>query len=664
MNTKEKRLVFYLYDHKNRYVNSQELSKVLSLSDRTVRTYIQRLRSTLNYNGANILSKTGYGHKFEITDKNKFDNFAYSRDIFEHKGETSHDLNETKNRQNYILNKLLLEEKSVLLDDLEQKLFVSRSTLTSDLKKIRKILKPFSLSIKSKPSFGLWISGTEKNKRHFIMNYFFGDFYSYSMQKYLGSSEYFDDISLDELIVIILEECRENELKLSDFIIQNIVLHLALSIKRSREGFEITDLGIDFSNENHKELCVSQKIIFRVQEAFHVDFPKEEISYLALHLMAKSNQPEAEIIKDDQLSNNIESILKLIQTESGFPIVDDSNLKMGLLDHIKPMLVRLQRGISIKNPLLSEIKEDYPEVLSLVRRCMENLPELIDYDVIDDEWAYLTLHFLAAFEKYQTQKKIKALVICATGIGSAQLLKVRINKEFGKYINITDVMGYFEIDKNNLDDIDLIISSVDLSTIVPNVPVVHVSIFLNEKDITNIRNQIGKFSVKKFEKKISNNISIESNLKKIEVFDKFMSRDYFIKYSTTMEKNGVLSDLINCLKVNESDSYETSMIQQLQRREELGSIVFSETIVVPHPVIPSGERAKIGVALAPQGLIWNNENQNVQFVFLVSPSYFENEEITLITKTIVELLDRPEKQKELLNSISFDQFRQQFVEIM
>ena len=53
-------------------------------------------------------------------------------------------------------------------------------------------------------------------------------------------------------------------------------------------------------------------------------------------------------------------------------------------------------------------------------------------------------------------------------------------------MNIIDVISYYEITDEKLENIDLIISSIDLSTIVFKVPVIQVNVLLNDQDIKKI----------------------------------------------------------------------------------------------------------------------------------------------------------------------------------
>lgn len=102
--------------------------------------------------------------------------------------------------------------------------------------------------------------------------------------------------------------------------------------------------------------------------------------------------------------------------------------------------------------------------------------------------SYLTHH--GSFRKSQNSEKIRVLIICATGYGSAQLLKNRVLAEFGEMLLVTNVKGYYEINEMTLMGVDMIISSIDLSTMIFKIPVLHVSVFLNPLDSQKIRQTI------------------------------------------------------------------------------------------------------------------------------------------------------------------------------
>lgn len=231
----EKALLGLLINYQKKYITSHELASELSLSDRTIRKYMVDVKEKIEKNGAKIIAKQGQGYQLAILKPLAFAFFLKHQNIAADQGMSEMEFFETEDRQKYLLNKLLLEDEAIFMDELESELFISRSSLSNDLNEIKAKIEPYALKICSKPRQGMWIEGSEQNKRHFIMDTFFGDQATNSLKDYLVNSNFFNEFNFEEVLIIILDEIREANLKVSDFIMQNLALHLALTIKRINE---------------------------------------------------------------------------------------------------------------------------------------------------------------------------------------------------------------------------------------------------------------------------------------------------------------------------------------------------------------------------------------------------------------------------------------------
>ena len=661
---KQRELISLLIHSKNGYKSSQELAAELSLSDRTVRTYLKDLKALIENNGGNIVSKQGYGFQLEILDRTSFNLFLIEHHLLDKNIEQSQ-CREACERKHYILNLLLLESQKIDVETLSEQLFISSSQLNKDIAEIKSQLQSYELTLKKSHSL-IYVDGEEKAKRHFIMSYFFHE----ESINFLHHLSYFtqtcEAISFDTLTIIILDECREANIKLSDVMIQNIVLHLSLSIKRLQSGLSIQNLDLPLSTDSTLEYQVAKRIIARIESIIGFHFPKEEQMYLTLHLMSKSNLIQNDL--DEELASSLANLLLKIQQETGFPFWHDEQLKNGLIQHLKPMLVRLQQNIKLENPLIDEIKNQYAEVFRLVKHYFNQLPNLNNYDVNDDEWGYLALHFLASLEKLKNDQKAKVLIICATGLGSAQLLKNRVESEFDERVKIVATRGYYEIEPAMLNDIDFIISSVDLSSKVFKVPVFHVSVFFCEEDVQAIRRYLSHRqspnSLPKNALPLVSDDKKQNHAKYIaQLFDE-IAADYFYLCQQKPTKQAVIDHLLNLLSVSEAKNFKQEMNKQMEKRQAIGEIIFSPTIVVPHPAIPVGKIAKIAIAVIPEGLIWDEHYQDIKFVFMISPSIYQNSNLAMMTKAIVNLIDDLAIQQAMLKISDFNQFKSLFIQLI
>ena len=665
MKSKECDLLLYLFNYKGQFVTSKELSKVLSISERTVRTYIKNLQIITDENGAEIVAKQGYGYQLNTKRPMQFEMFIKKErfDTCDHKLEKDF-VDTSDERQNYILNKLLLREEQVFLETLADKLYISRSTLTKEMNYIKKLLEPYDLCLLNKSNKGVRIIGDESNKRSFIMDYFFKEIQFNSIQEYAYQTSYFDDMPIAKLIMIILEECRNLKIKLSDVMVQNVLIHLMLSIKRIDKDLEWKQFKVDFSDSDNVEVIVAERIIRRIEEEMNICFPPEEIAYLTLHLGAKNNRTfEVNGISMSEMEKELESVLQMMDEETGFSLSSDRALKKNLIEHLRPMLMRVEQSVNLKNPLLSDILRDYKDIFEITKAYLCKMPSLSKIEIDDDEWAYLTLHFMAAMERMKQRSGLQALVICSTGHGSAQLLKSRIQKEFGDKLNIIAEIGYFELNEEILEGIDLIISSVNISSVITGVPSIHVSVFLGEKDITKIRTFVdGNLSGKK-QTKEEYPVKL-SQLEKEEIFHNYIQKDKFLVFQGEAMRTEVVKALVSCLEKEEKELFSSSMMDQIDLREKMSQIVFSDSVAVPHPAIPVGEKGGVALAVIPNGIKWDDDYQNIKFVFLISPSRIGNQKIKYIGQTIVRFIDHPELQDALIETQTFETFQDIFLSLM
>ncbi|QGX45139.1 BglG family transcription antiterminator [Streptococcus equinus] len=656
LNKKEKQIIQYLTKDKEQFVTSKELAAHMGCSDRTIRTYYKTLVEKLdNHSGLDLISKQGYGYKLDILDDDAYADFLEENHINDHhfNYQSVTDIND---RYNFLLNKLLFEQNEIYFDDLADELFVSRSTLSSDFKKIREKFKPYHLKIESKANKGVYVMGQERDKRRFIMDYFIDSGFINTMHSYVDNELLNQKISFEELTIIVLDECREGGLKLSDFVIQNLVIHIALAIRRITEGFRISKVSDDeVVLRGLAERRVAENILKRVSVSTGIHFPIEEVDYITLHLVSKGHGNSchiSEVLQEQVRQELIDSISQINPS-----VKNDFQLIEGLLAHLSTMYIRLQGKVVMENPLTAEIQANYRDMYQLAERVVSNMPTFSPYTLSPNEIAYIALHFMAAKERYKEQRKYNVLVICATGYGSAQMLKSRIENELGNLVSITDVIGYYEINDEKLKGIDFIVSSIDLSNLMFNIPVFTVSVFLNDEELKDIKQGIAHLNTS-----MANVEDHQAELSVKDVFDDYFSEDYFFLMSDAT-KEDVLKKLAESISVNENDQFEKRLLDMMKQREAMSSIVFGENIAVPHPLKAVGSKHHFAVAIVKDGVKWDEQYPSIKIIFLMSMSIHDNDGLPELTSAIVDLVDNPKLQEQMLACQSFDEFKKIFLSI-
>ena len=646
-NSKEKSILQFLIRHKERFVTSKELAEHISCSDRTVRNILKLIDQTMNIQGVKLISKQGQGFQLFFENQEAYQEFRLTYELSEVYSTTS--ISKSDDRLSFILNKLLFEQVPVLFDDLADELYVSRSTLSHDFKKIRRMLSEYDLSIESRANKGVYVSGEERDKRRFIINYFLGNQFFKTIHCHVQSNFFDQTLSLEEIARIILEECHDAKLKLSDFVLQNLVVHVALAIVRIKSGFEIKNLSCQMSN-NDTERKVAKKILARISEVSNQEFPVQEVDYITLHLLAKSqlSQKTQMKISKEEMKRSLVQTFQALGLDDIYHFSSDFQLFEGLITHLMTLQIRLDSRITLNNPLVDEVKKNYSDIFFMTKEILENMETFSQVSISDDEIAYVSLHFLAAIERRKENDKFSVLAICASGFGAAQMLRNRLEAEFGNRLEVVDVIGYYELNQEKIQGIDFIVSAVDLSNLYFQVPVFTVSVFLKNDEIAQIREAMDQMQV-------SNHTRSSQINRSASDFKQYFSKDNFL-ICFNQDKNSLLSNMADGLSEGESYNFKESLLHGIQQREELSSVVFSEKIAVPHPIQALGTEVKIAVAICKDALLWDDQNSNVQLVFLLSPSIYGNEGLTDVTKKIVSLTEKEDLQNQLIACNNFEDF--------
>lgn len=544
LSKKELAIITFLIHHKEQFVSSATLAEVIGMSDRTVRKYLKELISSLPEHGAHIISKQGRGYCLEIDHSMAFDIFWQESVTSKKRLADVTQVEESVDREDYVLHKFFFEDAVQDFEELCQELYISRTTLKHVLAGIKERIIPYQLELEITHQH-IQIRGKEEDIRHFIMDYFFVTSFDNTLSTMVGNT-FLEGINFAEIMIIVLDECRDAKLKLSDFVMNNLVLHIALMVQRIRSGCPLELFSIPIAIRQSDEYQVALRILYRVEEVMGIRFPKEEANYIALHLKVKHSVGKhwQDDNTDEKLQDHLKVCIAKISQLTGMILETDTNLFQGLLAHMMPLITRLENHIQLTNPLTEEIKSQYPEIFTLTKQTFSDLLVCQKNDVSDDEWAYISLHLMAAIERYSNRYKLRVLVVCATGYGSAMMLKNRLEKEFEGRLRIVDVISYYEITEERLKTVDLIISSISLANLMFLTPVITVSVFLSNQDIETIRQFIGEQEGIKKEVSLPSQMSLA---KAEQLLTGVFSPNRFLYLDEKISKEDLLLRMIACL---------------------------------------------------------------------------------------------------------------------
>lgn len=369
------------------------------------------------------------------------------------------------------------------------KYFVSRATVNKDIVALKEYCRKNQIRFVSSRGKGICVEADETERRRYLAK-IIRDLTAWKAKDDRpvpsAYSQWFRERDLDCIRDIVIRVEEQFSIYLADVAYEGLVLHIALSIERFRtESRYDAFIQEPVTKKDSIQYQMADEIVSNVNEVFQIRLPETEVHYVALHIGAKSSDAiEREAIGDVPLEYYCIRLISGVGRSMDCDLSGDESLYEGLLQHMNVCVYRKKNGMLLENPLKDELIHSYPRLYEVIRQmlCVELKADLIIAS--DDEIAYILLHFAAALyrRKQNAARLADAVVVCATGVGTAELVVTGLRRNFR--LNLAGAVAEHQLDnflKKNT--VDLIITTVPLRT---NHSFVRVSPLLRRDDIVRI----------------------------------------------------------------------------------------------------------------------------------------------------------------------------------
>lgn len=568
------------------YVTAKELADELNISNRTVRNRIQEINSLVSDKNIEIMSKARFGYyimldardsvRKMLTDLSKEQNVPVT----------------LEERIQFISIYLINRNDYIKMDDLADFLYVSRGTLSADLKQVEHIYNRFPLSIERRPNYGLRVIGEEFDMRRFLCEMLDAEGYIWK----LGEGHVKEQ--LQAISEVVLRNMRKHDIHLSDLAYQDFVNYVYVALHRIRSGFLSTVQVNDADYLQKNDYYFVESLVGELEEIYHLSFPFLEKIAITIHLISritrKENQAEANnfVIKS-RIDKTVTEILDVVANELNVDLRGNLELRMSLDWHMVSMDIRLRYGLKIENPNLESIQQNYQFSYYVAQSAAWVLEEKYHVKISEEEIGFLAVIFeLVISEEPRENRKYNILIVCTSGRGSAKLLEYKFSKKFAPYINrlIVKDAHYME----DFGNIDFVVTTVPLSMPVP-VPILEINEFLKGTDITNIRGMLYK-GEKGFMKR-------------------YFHEELFIPYIEGVSKEEILKEL--CEKAREVLGLPDEFSESVYERERLSTTDFGNLVAYPHPARMFTEETYVVAGILKEQVFWGRNQVQVVFLSLV-----------------------------------------------
>lgn len=600
-------------------ISANEIANYLKVSNRTIRNDVKQINNESMPNL--ILSVKGRGYKLNIEKYSidKIEKYVSDFELTEH----------------YTLIKiaydLLMHKEQTTLEDISNFYHVSKLEVLTMLNKIKSWAQTYDITLHIAKRKGVSITGNEMDVRNAILH----------LNQLTGRGLIVGDLILEELpsghvnvlLDIIKEILEEKGINVSEFQINQLLIHFIIIIKRQNkvdEKWEVNQNALKIAHEFNK--AINERLKYNLNEetarlfSFFISYHFNRYDLgLASHFVQ---------IYVDRLIYNMEGKI-------GIPFTRDQQLNKNLYSHLSRTYMRIAKKIYINNPLTQEIRNNYPFIFHMLYETVKHLEDDSGMNITEDEIAFLVLHFQSSIDR-NTNNKTNVVITCYYGLGISSLLETKIGN-LDSQINVIKTLNFDELADFDFTGIDLLITTHDNNslTIPRETKMIKVSPLFTEVD---------ERKVLSFVRQKNNQVTLNEGIDSI----KFTVITHF-------EKDELGTKIFETAKsiLNENNDVKIGYIESAIEREKYASTYIGNGIAIPHGNPDKVMNSHIIIFKNKNGYIWKQHNVKLVCFLAITES-----DIPAMKKIIHTLTLFEEKEYKNWLLIGDEQFKKQFIQLI
>ena len=503
---------------KDDYAPLSEYSAKLKVSEKTLRRDIDEINAYLSSTGKSVKKKSGVGVRLKVDreEREKLINNLSLMNFLERNSKSI--IRERDSRKiDIAFNLLLYSDEYTSLSELSYKYYASKSSISSDLKGVEKLIERHGLTL-IKDSRGTKVRGDEVDIRNALT-----EILSYILDFNLnraatGKNSMASESFISETLSTILDIFKERDITFVERIMRwtetelgqsfdeqefmDVSLFLLIGIYRLKMGIFIPDT---YDSQKFRDVHLKAdrnirlndtvtKIRKKIEEEYSLELPSSEVkniyrkiasgrlARLVIEKEKNSGQHGGrEEEKEDLFS---EDFIDAFSTITGIGLRSKDDFCKNIRLHIRLMLERAKTNNPAVNPILEMMGSDYTGTLNVCRIICEILTQKLKLPRITlDEICFLMFYIQG--EIISVEEKANVLLISDVSRSITLLIKRRLIQRFpGWQIRETYADGFKEINKGSYD---FAVSTILDERIAEEIPYVYISPVLDDSDLKNIQ---------------------------------------------------------------------------------------------------------------------------------------------------------------------------------
>lgn len=485
------------------YVSTQEIMEKFKISKRTAYYDIEKINGWLEEN------------KLPRVEHVRSAGFHLKKETAKEIPERLHNMPKwhyeysPKERKAWLALYLMAKSQPLYLENLMEKVRVSRNTVIEDLKDLKKELQNFEVDMQFERAAGYQVKGKEEDKRKVIVYYLQQLLPKQSWESLLLQLPILFNEQHEEMDPFIFEKMKaikeiaiESERKLNirytDDFLNSLTLRLLLFGKRLTSGKEIVVDPIEKEVLSKTvEYRAAQEIAVKLSKLFDTVFPEDEVFYITKHLLSSRVQFADSLFEKNSvhlmkvLADTVAHMVSDFQRYACIVFENRHEVEKSLFLHLKSAYYRVLYGLEADSQLANSIQEKYPDTFHITKKIISHLQSITGKEVNDEEIALIAIHFGGWLEKMGKKpvSRKSVLLVCNNGIGTSRLLQHQLEGLF----STVDIVGCVSLRdfENNSYEVDFVISTIPLEE--KGTPVFVVSPILTEIEKEKLLKKVNAF---------------------------------------------------------------------------------------------------------------------------------------------------------------------------
>ena len=627
-NEREKLILQILLKNIGEALSIKEIAKATKIKERTLYREIKNLEDSLQRLGIELVKeKSRYILKGNVSSldsslfETNFEDYAYS----------------TETRLTLILCFLILNEDTSI-KDISEKLMLSYNTVASTITTIEKILFDYKLTLIRKKGQGIEIEGKEVDRRVLLISLLCNEisdeefFTRLNNRDILSSNPFIKFLNFDLIKKVFYENKHLDVFNLyTDSSIKKILISLNVVFLRISYTTEIKE---NFTAQEYNSII---SLLNASKEIVDFDITEDIIQFLIKILKTCRLIEQLSYFNDKYsytLVYKINLLIKYVSEKMNVDFTQDTNLSSGLIAHVESAIKRHQMNLTEENDeLLEFVLKNYNELYLIIKSEL-----LVVFDEINfnsTELSYIVIHFASSFEQIYRKNFIRALVICASGIGSSKILGSQIRKNIPEIKNLEYTIPS-KVTKSLVNNYDVVISTIELEQ---DIDYLLIPTILKEKDISLIQERI--LASRSFKRNDFVKSEDSFNIDKLgSACQIILKNTEYIVADNTKNNKEILDNIFenSTLVINN----KKEIVDSLLNRHNKSSVVIPNTDIALFHTLDKGLAEPFIIICSLNNVLAMKdamgEEQRVEyFIIMVSPN--EQEYTELLSQISIAILD-------------------------